>query len=75
MPEGDTILRAARALGRSLEGKSLTAFSSPLPALAEADLAGRRVDAVEARGKNLLIRFDDGRALVTHMRMIGSWHL
>jgi endonuclease-8 len=30
---------------------------------------------VEARGKNLLIRFDDGRALVTHMRMIGSWHL
>jgi endonuclease-8 len=75
MPEGDTILRAARALGRSLEGKSLTAFSSPLPALAEADLAGRRVDAVEARGKNLLIRFDDGRALVTHMRMTGSWHL
>jgi endonuclease-8 len=75
MPEGDTILRAARALGRSLEGKSLTAFSSPLPALAEADLAGRRVDSVEARGKNLLIRFDDGRALVTHMRMTGSWHL
>lgn len=75
MPEGDTILRAARALGRSLEGKSLTAFSSPLPALAEADLAGRRVDAVEARGKNLLIRFDDGRALLTHMRMTGSWHL
>lgn len=75
MPEGDTILRAARALGRSLEGKSLTEFSSPLPALAGADLAGRRVDSVEARGKNLLIRFDDGRALVTHMRMTGSWHL
>ncbi len=75
MPEGDTILRAARALGRSLEGKPVTSFSSPLPALTDADLAGRRVDAVEARGKNLLIRFDDGRALVTHMRMTGSWHL
>ena len=75
MPEGDTILRAARALGRSLEGKPVTSFSSPLPALTGADLAGRRVDAVEARGKNLLIRFDDGRALVTHMRMTGSWHL
>jgi endonuclease VIII len=75
MPEGDTILRAARALGRSLAGKSVTRFSSPLPALADADLAGRRVDAVEAHGKNLLIRFDDGRALVTHMRMTGSWHL
>jgi endonuclease-8 len=75
MPEGDTILRAARALGRSLEGKPVTSFSSPLPALTDADLAGRRIDAVEARGKNLLIRFDDGRALVTHMRMTGSWHL
>jgi endonuclease-8 len=75
MPEGDTILRAARALGRSLRGKSVTEFSSPLPALAAADLAGRRVDTVEAHGKNLLIRFDDGRALVTHMRMTGSWHL
>ncbi len=75
MPEGDTILRAARALGRILEGKPVTSFSSPLPALTGADLAGRRVDAVEARGKNLLIRFDDGRALVTHMRMTGSWHL
>jgi endonuclease-8 len=75
MPEGDTILRAARALGRSLQGKSVTAFSSPLPALADAGLAGRRIDAVEALGKNLIVRFDDGRALVTHMRMTGSWHL
>ena len=75
MPEGDTILRAARALGRSLRGKSITAFSSPLPALADAGLAGRRIDTVEALGKNLIVRFDDGRALVTHMRMTGSWHL
>lgn len=75
MPEGDTILRAARALGRSLEGKPVTSFTSPLPALMDADLSGCRIDAVEARGKNLLIRFDDGRALVTHMRMTGSWHL
>lgn len=75
MPEGDTILRAARALGRCLEGKRLTSFESPLPRLAGADLSGRVVQAVEARGKNLLVRFDDGRALLTHMRMTGSWHL
>jgi endonuclease-8 len=75
MPEGDTVLRTARALGRSLEGKRLTSFDSSLPRLAGADLSGRRVEAVEARGKNLLVRFDDGRALVTHMRMTGSWHL
>jgi endonuclease-8 len=75
MPEGDTILRAARALGRSLQGKPVTAFSSPLPALADSGLAGCRIDAVEALVKNLIVRFDDGRALVTHMRMTGSWHL
>ena len=75
MPEGDTILRAARALGASLQGKRVTSFESPLPRLSGADLAGRRVEAVEARGKNLLVRFDDGRALRTHMRMTGSWHL
>ena len=75
MPEGDTILRAARALDRSLAGKRVTAFESPIPRLARAGLAGRRVDAVEARGKNLRFRFDDGRTLRSHMRMTGSWHL
>lgn len=75
MPEGDTILRAAKALERSLAGKRITAFDSPLPRLARAGLAGRRVDSVEARGKNLLVRFDDGRTLRSHMRMTGSWHL
>jgi endonuclease-8 len=75
MPEGDTILRAARALDARLAGKRITAFRSPLPRLSRADLAGRRVDRVEARGKNLLVRFDDGRTLRSHMRMTGSWHL
>jgi endonuclease-8 len=75
MPEGDTILRAARALGRSLQGKRITSFTSPLSRLVGADLSGRIVEVVEARGKNLLVRFDDGRALLTHMRMTGSWHL
>ena len=32
------------------------------------------MDAVEARGKHLLIGFSDGRWLRTHMRMKGSWH-
>jgi endonuclease-8 len=35
---------------------------------------GKRVDAVEAQGKNLLIRFDGGLELRTHLRMNGSWH-
>jgi endonuclease-8 len=33
------------------------------------------VERVEARGKHLIVRFDDGRALLTHMQMKGSWHV
>jgi endonuclease-8 len=33
------------------------------------------VEAVEARGKHLLVHFDDGLTLRTHLRMTGSWHL
>ena len=72
MPEGDTILRAARTLSRALQGGQLLSFRSPLIV---ADLAGRTVERVNARGKHLLIHFDDGRALHSHMRMTGSWHL
>ncbi|MDP9036378.1 MAG: hypothetical protein M3O50_16375, partial [Myxococcota bacterium] len=48
---------------------------SSIPDIAAAGLVGRRIDEVTARGKYLLIRVDDGRALLTHMRMVGSWHL
>jgi len=37
-------------------------------------IVGKRVDAVEAQGKNLLIRFDGGLEIRTHLRMNGSWH-
>jgi endonuclease VIII len=37
-------------------------------------LAGATVASVEARGKHLLIRFDNGLTLRSHMRMRGSWH-
>jgi endonuclease-8 len=75
MPEGDTILRTARTLARALAGKTVARVSSPLTEIAGAGLAGRQVEAVEAHGKHLLIRFDDGRALHTHMQMNGAWHL
>lgn len=75
MPEGDTILRAARALEKAIGGREITGFRSPLPGFAGVDLAGRRVARVEARGKNLIVRLDDGSALLSHMRMTGSWHL
>jgi endonuclease-8 len=38
-------------------------------------LDGRVLDAVEARGKHLLLAFGDGRILHSHLRMTGSWHV
>lgn len=37
-------------------------------------MIGQRIEAVEAQGKHLLIRFDHGLELHTHLRMHGSWH-
>jgi endonuclease-8 len=79
MPEGDTIHRTAAVLRRSLVGGVIrTAHAQPGPGLARVPrldrLVGRTVEAVEARGKHLLIRCSDGLSLRTHMRMRGSWH-
>ncbi|MEO8430215.1 MAG: DNA-formamidopyrimidine glycosylase family protein [Acidobacteriota bacterium] len=72
MPEGDTIFRAARTLARALDGKTVLRFRADFPA---AGIPGRTVSRVEARGKHLLMHFDDGRALHSHMGMTGSWHI
>jgi endonuclease-8 len=39
-----------------------------------ARIVGREITAVESLGKNLLIRFDNGLEIRTHLRMNGSWH-
>ncbi len=79
MPEGDTIFRTARALGRALMGKPVTAFRSTYPMLTRFDddtpLAGQTIASVEPRGKWLLIHFSGGGTLATHMLMSGSWHI
>jgi endonuclease-8 len=75
MPEGDTIRRAARSLAAALVGKEVRALRSYFPEVSRARLVGRKIVAVEAVGKHLLIRFDDGRALHSHMRMTGSWRV
>ena len=79
MPEGDTIYRAAVMMTRALAGATVRGFESPLPALTrfaeQHAVVGRAIDRVEARGKYLLVHFSGGLALLTHMRMNGSWHL
>ena len=74
MPEGDTIHKVAAALHRALAGRELTGFrvaasSRPAPAL------GTLIEAVEARGKHVLVRFGDATVLHTHLGMHGSWHV
>ncbi len=79
MPEGDTIFRTARALGRALAGKRITRFESTYPLLTrfhdDAPLTRQSVEAVESRGKWLLIHFSGGATLATHMLMSGAWHI
>ncbi|HEX9187561.1 MAG TPA: DNA-formamidopyrimidine glycosylase family protein, partial [Vicinamibacteria bacterium] len=79
MPEGDTIWRTARALHAALAGRTVIAFRSSMPAVAAAaerlQVVGRRVEAAEARGKHLLVRFAGGPVLHTHLGMRGSWRL
>ncbi len=79
MPEGDTIFRTARNIGRALAGKPVTGFRSTFPLLTrfndDTPLVGQTVDQVEARGKWLLIHFSGGGILTSHLLMNGSWHI
>ena len=70
MPEGDVLFRTAATLQRWLAGRQVTDASS-----AAEPMVGHYVDRVEANGKHLLMRFDDGHVLHTHLRMTGSWHV
>ena len=76
MPEGDTLFRTAAGLRPHLVGRTVTAARTNGPGAVPqvSRIVGREITAVEALGKNLLIRFDNGLELRTHLRMNGSWH-
>jgi endonuclease-8 len=76
MPEGDTLFRTAAGLRPYLVGRDVRAARAQGPGAVPQiqRIVGKRVDSVEAHGKNLLIRFDGGLELRTHLRMNGSWH-
>jgi endonuclease-8 len=77
MPEGDSLARAAHRL-QALVGERVE-VETPHPRAAVKQLAprldGRRLEAVEAAGKNLLFRFEDGVVLRSHLRMSGRWQV
>ena len=83
MPEGDTIHRLAARLRAVLEGREILSLRAQrIPDAAAEEIVGRRIEAVVARGKNLLVvltgssrghpdRPDRGRVLHVHLRMNG----
>jgi endonuclease VIII len=77
VPEGDSLHRAARRL-QVLVGERVE-VETPHPRAAVKRLAerldGRRLEGVEAVGKHLLLRFEDGLVLRSHLRMKGRWRL
>ncbi|HET8606730.1 MAG TPA: DNA-formamidopyrimidine glycosylase family protein [Gaiellaceae bacterium] len=77
MPEGDSLHRAA-ALLQPLVGQPV-AVETPHPRAAALRLPerldGRRLERVEAVGKNLLLHFEGGLVLRNHLRMTGRWQL
>jgi endonuclease VIII len=77
MPEGDALHRAAARL-QPLVGERIEA-ESPHPRGAATGVArvvdGRVLERVEAVGKHLLLRFEGGVVLRSHLRMSGRWRL
>jgi len=77
VPEGDSLHRAARRL-QPLVGQRLE-VESPNPR-AQVTGVARRIDgsvleSVEAIGKNLLLRFEGGIVVRSHLRMSGRWRV
>ena len=77
MPEGDSLRRAAERVGR-LAGE-VVRVEAPHPRAAALGLVelldGRRLERVEAVGKNLLLTFEGGLVLRSHLRMRGRWRV
>jgi endonuclease-8 len=74
MPEGDTLHRTASGLAPHLVGRAVTAARVRPGGPQVRRVVGATITSVEAIGKNLLIRFDNGLEIRTHLRMNGSWH-
>ena len=77
MPEGDTIHHAANRIRAVLAGRVPDDFATPHPRFA-ADrwpdkLSGRAIEAVDAHGKHLFLRFEDDWVIHSHLRMTGAW--
>jgi formamidopyrimidine-DNA glycosylase len=80
MPELPEVESVRRQLEPALVGRRLERVTIEDPRLVRpyepaevaAELEGERIEAVERRGKYLVVRFESGRVLLIHLRMTGS---
>lgn len=75
MPEGPEIRRAADRIAKVLVGEHVAEVAFGLPKLKrfEKRLTGKKVTAVDTRGKAMLTRFDCGLTLYSHNQLYGRW--
>jgi formamidopyrimidine-DNA glycosylase len=77
LPEVESVRRRLAPLveGRTFETVSIadSRLTRPFdPREIAAELEGERVEALDRRGKYLIVRFESGRSLLIHLRMTGS---
>ena len=81
MPELPEVEHIVRALRRSILGRRILAAEIKLPRLLvgsspasfKRELRGARIDAVNRRGKYILIELDNQQVLLVHLRMTGKF--
>ena len=80
MPEGDTIHYAANKIRPVLEGHVPDSIETPHPRFGRDRWPQNAWKAapcarVDAHGKNLFIRFENGLTIHSHLRMTGKWRV
>jgi len=81
MPELPEVEHVVRALRRTIVGRQIVASQIKLPKLItplkpaqfNRKIKGGRIEAINRRGKFILIELDSGRILAVHLRMTGKF--
>ena len=75
MPEGPEIRRAVDRIAKAVAGRTARRVEFAFERLKphEDALSGRRIRAVEARGKAVLVRFAGDRTIYSHNQLYGRW--
>ncbi|MEM9315624.1 MAG: DNA-formamidopyrimidine glycosylase family protein [Pseudomonadota bacterium] len=75
MPEGDTLHRVAQQISTQIVGKRIEAARARAELRRATELEGQCLEKAEARGKHLLLDFDNALSVHSHLGMTGSWHI